>query len=197
MRRGFVHIGWQQGADAHGSARPSEPGMQPGAHRGRTSGVERKLISSMCPLVGLKPSLAFSAAHGVGGKAIFTRRCRNCGGRQCCLPSSEEDASHKQQAPIPTCATAPTHFPPTCSDAHCHDMPQRRHAAAPLEIDCLAALWILAIQAPQVWDAVQRHTHADCQLAGRDVDVADPLSHRMLHLQNGEEQIPDSAIVAG
>lgn len=40
----------------------------------------------------------------------------------------------------------------------------------------------LAVQAAQVWDVVQRHAHANHELSGGDVDVGDPLRHRMLHL---------------
>lgn len=40
----------------------------------------------------------------------------------------------------------------------------------------------LAVQAAQVWDLVQRHARANHELGGGDVDVGDPLGHRVLHL---------------
>ena len=52
-----------------------------------------------------------------------------------------------------------------------------------IKIDGAGCIDVAAEQAPDVRDAMQRNAHADQQLAGRDVDVGDPLSHRVLHLQ--------------
>ena len=56
-----------------------------------------------------------------------------------------------------------------------------------LKVDRVRALGVLAVEAPQVGDGVQRHPLRDQHLARRDVDPGDPLGDRMLDLQTRVE----------
>ena len=67
--------------------------------------------------------------------------------------------------------------------AHRDDVAQRGHLLVLLKVDRVDAGRVLAVHAAHVRDAVQRHAHADQQLAGGDVDPGDPLGDRVLDLQ--------------
>ncbi len=135
----------------------------------------------MPPLVGLNPSLAFSATAGSRVDAVATGQLglpnsvvpRQCSQR--CTPAARQ-ALHPSPA-------AQALLPPTCRDAHRHHVPGRRHAPCLiLKVDGRVPVGVLSVQAAQVGDAVQRHAHADHELAGGDVDVGDPLGDGVLHL---------------
>jgi hypothetical protein len=60
---------------------------------------------------------------------------------------------------------------------------RRRNLGVVVKVDGRGAARVLAEEAADVGDAVQRHAHADHELAGRDIHAADPLGHRVLHLR--------------
>jgi hypothetical protein len=75
--------------------------------------------------------------------------------------------------------------PKHCPDPGCQECTRPtscRLLSVGLEVDGVGAVGVAIEDAPNVRNAVQRDAHADHDLAAGDVDAADPLRHRVLHL---------------